>query len=792
MARLKMQRLQIGSHSGLYNSRPARIGQHQAKVTSKSVQIAHLLYVYLVALSQLSVLSALVDSSNQLPSNSTVSDRLPAGAICQPSAQQLVRPVKSPSFFEKLSSMLGSNSAVNLMNQTRLESQQAVAIGSDQSNRQQVFESICGGWTNNITYGIDTHRKPIAFWAHDPLRGALVAKMVFYDRQELIEIYDRQARLLSPLFRPIPTYHTMPGKYFNSCLFTYSFYLNVPGNLDLTLLLKTSSSAPPERVLLDKNSKGKNQSNQRQQSQEGDLWTTKNLSLPFDLSPDAPFRLEFTAILSPLGAGVFSDSGVMKSVAITNMSLSPQCFGLDVEVEELDRLRRVTGREPLSAWSGESSGDDSSLLSNLLDLVEKYQNWLILIGILLLILIAYSQFIMFSTIFGNRHQNPFSQPVLRCCCLSIPIGSGSRRKRARVYAANQQESQNNDGKQAQNGSLMPLRCILGSDRLELVENQNYQSSTSEVNRMALVERALYDSLNRYHIDRNRLTLTQQLGKGAFGQVYQGYLVCDSDSSSTEGAGSNETSGNSMSNSSLHSIKVAVKTYTDERINRLDFMREASNMAATKHKNIVQLLGVCFEDKPLYIVMELCQGGNLKDFLLRNRHKDSPARSNQCFTYYNACSSDIQAAYRPIASLSPASKRPSVNLCMGDLLVFALDIARACRYLQLHQFIHRDLATRNCLLTSNVRASPSSSLVATGDQQAASSEMESISEASDVESLLSQVYLNGFRNSSMVVKLADFGMTRDVLSTDYYRTAHKEMPGKCCSLGLTCRNASTRC
>lgn len=200
------------------------------------------------------------------------------------------------------------------------------------------------------------------------------------------------------------------------------------------------------------------------------------------------------------------------------------------------------------------------------------------------------------------------------------------------------------------------------------------------------------------------------------------------------------------------------------------------MAATRHRNIVQLLGVCFEDKPLYIVMELCQGGNLKDFLLRNRDRDTLGRPSRCFSYYNAVSSGSQAAYEPVASLSPDLRRASVSLSMGDLLVFALDVARACRYLQLHQFIHRDLATRNCLLTSNVRAGAALSSAPELDQQAVA-EIGSLSSCCDAESLLSQVYLNGFRNSSMVVKLADFGMTRDVLTAEYYRSAHKEMPGE---------------
>ena len=43
-----------------------------------------------------------------------------------------------------------------------------------------------------------------------------------------------------------------------------------------------------------------------------------------------------------------------------------------------------------------------------------------------------------------------------------------------------------------------------------------------------------------------------------------------------------------------------------------------------HKNVVKCLGVCFQELPKYIVLELLQGGDLRTFLRESR----PTRVNK--------------------------------------------------------------------------------------------------------------------------------------------------------------------
>ncbi|XP_030227655.1 tyrosine-protein kinase ABL2 isoform X2 [Gadus morhua] len=103
--------------------------------------------------------------------------------------------------------------------------------------------------------------------------------------------------------------------------------------------------------------------------------------------------------------------------------------------------------------------------------------------------------------------------------------------------------------------------------------------------------------------------------------------------------------------------VAVKKIKDT-MEVEDFLMEAAVMKEVKHPNLVQLLGVCTLEPPFYIVMEYMPNGNLKDYL------------REC----------------------------DRNETM--MLYMATQISSAMEYLEKKNFIHGDLATRNCLVGEN--------------------------------------------------------------------------------------------
>lgn len=172
------------------------------------------------------------------------------------------------------------------------------------------------------------------------------------------------------------------------------------------------------------------------------------------------------------------------------------------------------------------------------------------------------------------------------------------------------------------------------------------------------------------IPRETLTLVKALGQGAFGEVYQGFLlptVAPTSPTSSMATTTTTTTVSELPAVGVTEVPVAVKTLPElsSPESEKDFVTEACIMSKFNHPNIVKFIGVCFEKMPRFIVLELLPGGDLKSFLRESR---------------------------------PKPNIPS-TLTMTDLLMLAIDVAKGCQYLEDKHFIHRDIAARNCLLTT---------------------------------------------------------------------------------------------
>ncbi|XP_063047074.1 fibroblast growth factor receptor 2 isoform X2 [Engraulis encrasicolus] len=226
---------------------------------------------------------------------------------------------------------------------------------------------------------------------------------------------------------------------------------------------------------------------------------------------------------------------------------------------------------------------------------------------------------------------------------------------------------------------------------------------------------------RWEFPRDKLTLGKPLGEGCFGQVVM-----------AEALGIDKDKPKEAVTVAVKMLKVGTRlggrgpglgvarvgSYTHERPSGYfahdatekdlsDLVSEMEMMKMIgKHKNIINLLGACTQEGPLYVIVEYASKGNLREYL---RARRPPGME---YSYDIARVSDEQLTFK-------------------DLVSCTYQVARGMEYLASQKCIHRDLAARNVLVTE-----------------------------------------------SNVMKIADFGLARDVHNIDYYKkTTNGRLPVK---------------
>lgn len=147
------------------------------------------------------------------------------------------------------------------------------------------------------------------------------------------------------------------------------------------------------------------------------------------------------------------------------------------------------------------------------------------------------------------------------------------------------------------------------------------------------------STRDYEIQRERIELGRCIGEGQFGDVHQGVYVGPENPA----------------------LAVAIKTCkncTSDSV-REKFLQEALTMRQFDHPHIVKLIGVITEN-PVWIIMELCTLGELRSFLQVRKY----------------------------------------SLDLASLILYAYQLSTALAYLESKRFVHRDIAARNVLVSSN--------------------------------------------------------------------------------------------
>ncbi|XP_034520139.1 muscle, skeletal receptor tyrosine-protein kinase isoform X2 [Ailuropoda melanoleuca] len=243
-----------------------------------------------------------------------------------------------------------------------------------------------------------------------------------------------------------------------------------------------------------------------------------------------------------------------------------------------------------------------------------------------------------------------------------------------LYCCRRRKQWKNKKRESAAVTLTTLPSELLLDRLH--PNPMYQ-------RMPLL---LNPKLLSLEYPRNNIEYVRDIGEGAFGRVFQarapGLLPYEP------------------------FTMVAVKMLKEEASADMqaDFQREAALMAEFDNPNIVKLLGVCAVGKPMCLLFEYMAYGDLNEFL---RSMSPHSRRS--------------LSHGDLSGRAQASSPAPPPLSCAEQLCIARQVAAGMAYLSERKFVHRDLATRNCLVGEN-----------------------------------------------MVVKIADFGLSRNIYSADYYK------------------------
>lgn len=207
------------------------------------------------------------------------------------------------------------------------------------------------------------------------------------------------------------------------------------------------------------------------------------------------------------------------------------------------------------------------------------------------------------------------------------------------------------------------KCSL-NDNLELKNtyqlfNQDLQKTSTYLTNDDCTQSSLLDanSIRSFLDNFNRKNLQQimLLGNGEFGNVFL----------------ASNCSANSPIPNQEQMVMVKSLQNTDQLIIN-EFNQEIEMFKKLQHNHICKLMAVCFEQEPKLMILEYTDYGDLKQYLLATR-----------------------LDYQSSAMMKPEP------LTKVQLLNLSIQISNAMNYLSTQNFVHKDLATRNCLISSNL-------------------------------------------------------------------------------------------
>ncbi|XP_034939259.1 tyrosine-protein kinase-like otk [Chelonus insularis] len=165
------------------------------------------------------------------------------------------------------------------------------------------------------------------------------------------------------------------------------------------------------------------------------------------------------------------------------------------------------------------------------------------------------------------------------------------------------------------------------------------------------------SYDKLAVSRTNLKELKPLGRGEFGEVFSTKYQADGEKEQ------------------IVMVKSLLNTKDETALQ--EFKRHLDLLHKLNHENVAKLIGLCREVEPDYMIIEYTDWGDLKQFLLASKKKDEAVNPN------------------------PDAKPRAPQLTVAQILALANQAARGLKHIADNRFVHKDIAARNCLISSNL-------------------------------------------------------------------------------------------
>lgn len=257
-------------------------------------------------------------------------------------------------------------------------------------------------------------------------------------------------------------------------------------------------------------------------------------------------------------------------------------------------------------------------------------------------------------------------------------------RKARLNEIDKETVENGNGEVHKMAEIEP--CLPGHQKKKANGKSNHNKSDSaqksddtanSVNSKTSKKSSNFDQIT---LPRSSLIDLVQIGQGDFGDVFIGKIKSSDVKAVEDKSTANEKQRSKTSLNEINEIKEEPEPVTEfkdvlvKALNKvkdenvcIEFRRQIEMFRAISHRGVTKLYGLCRDKDPHYLILEYTDWGDLKQFLI---------------------------------STTDASDLSTKQLKPREVLSIAHQIARAMDACYRSRYIHKDLAARNCVITSN--------------------------------------------------------------------------------------------